>query len=88
MTFLFRIDIGYEQGRGYIAMCQDIRSNETNCGKALSIRELMRHVSQVISNQEQKSRHFPMDNGPCIVIPNKAEKDIFGFQEPQQENGE
>jgi len=87
MDFLFRIDIGYEPQRGFIAVCQDIKANQTNAGKAHSIRELMRHVSQVICNQEQANRRFPLESGPAIIIPNKAEQNIFGIQPPDN-NGE
>jgi hypothetical protein len=84
--FMFRIDIGYRFNDGYIAVCQDVKNNQTNMGKAHGIRELMRHVAQVICNQEQHNRRFPMESGPCIVIPNKAEQDVFGFKQP--DNGE
>jgi hypothetical protein len=87
MTFIFRIDIGYEPGRGYIAVCQDVQANQTNMGKELSLRKLMRHVHEVITSREQERRRFPMESGPAIVIPNKAEKDLFGFSEPES-NGE
>lgn len=68
---LFRVDIGFDPDRGYAAVITDVRQNRQKGIKGNSIRNLCRNVHQVICEEDQKARHFPLEaEHPRIITPN------------------
>ena len=68
---LFRVDIGYNPGKGYGATIVDVQLNRMKGIKGNSIRNLMRNVNQVVCDEEQKKRRFPLEqeSAPMIITP-------------------
>jgi hypothetical protein len=65
VTLLYRIDIGFDQARGYAAALCDVRRSRFKGVKANSMPELMRRLSEVLTQEEAASRHFPLESEPA-----------------------
>lgn len=62
---MFRIDIGFSEGRGYAATVLDVANNRIKGIKGHSIRQLLRRVHEVVAEEEQKKRRFPLESEPA-----------------------
>jgi hypothetical protein len=66
--FMFRIDLGFNPDKGYGATVLDVQENKIKGVKGHSIRGLMRNISAVIAEEDQKKRRFPTEVGPKLII--------------------
>jgi hypothetical protein len=68
---MFRIDIGFDPGRGYAAVLSDVQGERMKGIKGNSIRNLMRNVAKEICEEEQRRRRFPLETERArIITPN------------------
>ena len=58
---MFRIDVGYNADKGYGATVLDVANDRIRGIKANSIRNLLRSISKVVADEEQKKRRFPLE---------------------------
>ena len=59
--FLYRIDIGFDEQKGYAAVIGDIRMNRMKGVKGNSVEQLMGRLRRVVIDEEGKRKHFPME---------------------------
>ena len=59
---LYRIDIGFDQERGYAAAILDLQDKKTKGLKASSIRQLCRQIHEAVCQDEQRKRRFPLES--------------------------
>lgn len=71
---MFRVDIGFNADKGYGATVLDVTENKIKGIKGSSIRQLLRNISAVVAEEEQKKRRFPMESGgpKLIITPEEA----------------
>jgi len=67
-VIMFRVDIGFDLDRGYAAIVADVHDRKMKGIKGNSIRQLMRRVSEVICEEEQKKRRFPLESEKKLII--------------------
>lgn len=68
---LYRIDIGFSKERGYAAAITDVAGERQRGIKANSIRQLCRRLHEVICEDDQKKRRFPLEHERShIITPN------------------
>ena len=67
-TIMFKIAIGFDEGRGYAAVLHDCLDMKEKGIKGNSIRQLMRRVSQELCEEEQKKRRFPLEHERSRII--------------------
>jgi hypothetical protein len=72
--FMFRIDLGFNPDKGYGATVLDVQRQMVKGVKGSSIRQLLRNISAVVAEEEQKKRRFPMESGgpKLIITPEEA----------------
>jgi hypothetical protein len=66
--YLFRIDIGYQPGRGYAAVVFDVQLGRQKTIRGNSVRQLMRHVHSAVADEIDRKKNFPLENEPPIII--------------------
>lgn len=59
---MYRIDIGFDQARGYAAAIYDPLDRKAKGIKASNIRQLCRRIHEAICEDEQKKRRFPLES--------------------------
>lgn len=62
IRILYRIDIGFDQERGYAAAILDPNDKKSKGVKASNIRQLCRRIHEAICEDEQKKRRFPLES--------------------------
>ena len=67
VNVLFRLDIGYDPERGYAAVLVDVKNQRMKGIKGNSVRQLMRNISSVVAEEEQKMRSFPLEQESRII---------------------
>lgn len=71
VSVMYRLEIGWSPTKGYGAVLVDIAGKKMKGIKGNSIRALMRNCSQVIAEEDQKRRRFPLEHEPSrIITPN------------------
>lgn len=81
LNHMFRIDIAFDPDRGYAAVVLDVRNKREKGIKGNSIRQLLRRVHEVVAEEEQKMRRFPLEHergaAPSIITPGNGDP-LFG----------
>lgn len=68
VAFLFRIDIGLDNDRGYGATVTDVQLNRMKGIKANSMEQLMSRLRQVVLEEARKKRNFPLESEQSRII--------------------
>lgn len=70
-VLMYRMDIGFDEGRGYAAIVMDAREEKMKGIRGASIEQLMSRIRRVIIDEEGKRRHFPLESEKSrIIMPN------------------
>jgi len=86
VTLLYKIDIGFDEARGYAAVVQDVQlslEKQANVIKGIrgnSMEQLASRIRRVLIEEVEKKRHFPLESEPGLIVT----PDGFGGDE---ENG-
>ena len=71
---LFRVDYGFDPGRGYAAAIYDAQGQKSKGVRANSMRQLSRLCHEAICDVESKRRRFPLEHEQAepsrIITPN------------------
>ena len=65
---MFRVDIGFNPDKGYGATVLDVANNRMKGIKGNSMRQLLRRVHEVVAEEEQKKRRFPLESEAAKTI--------------------
>jgi hypothetical protein len=58
---MYRIDIGFDEQRGYAAVIADPLERRMKGIKGNSIEQIMSRLRRVIIDEEGKKKHFPLE---------------------------
>jgi hypothetical protein len=73
---LYKIDIGFDEGRGYAAVIQDVQlslEKQANVIKGIkgnSMEQLARRIRRVLIDEVAKRRQFPLESESSRIITN------------------
>ena len=69
---MYRMDIGFDETRGYAALLMDVRDEKMKGIRGNSIEQLMSRIRRVIIDEEGKRKHFPLESEsePSRIITN------------------
>jgi hypothetical protein len=70
VKLLFRIDIGFDEQRGYAAAVLDILNERQKGIKGNSIQQLTSRLRHVLNEEMEKRRNFPLESEPSRIITN------------------
>jgi len=71
---LFRIDIGFDENRGYAAVLLDVQGQRQKGIRGNSIHQLSSRIRHVLNEEMEKRRNFPLESEPSrIITPNGFE---------------
>jgi hypothetical protein len=62
VALLYRIDIGFDEGRGYAAAIIDVGLGRMKGIKGNSIQQLTARLRHVLNEEMEKKRNFPMES--------------------------
>lgn len=74
---LFRIDIGFDQERGYGATLTDVPNNRMKGIRGNSVEQLVSRLRNVIIEEARKKRDFPLESEPSRIITPKTGDPLF-----------
>ena len=67
---MYRLDIGFDETRGYAALVMDVREGKMKGIRGNSIEQIMSRIRRVILDEEGKRRRFPLESEPSRIISN------------------
>lgn len=70
VQLLFRIDIGFDENRGYACVVYDVKGERSKGIKGNSIQQLTSRLRNVLNEEMDKRRHFPLESEPSRIITN------------------
>ena len=71
---LYKIDIGFDENRGYAAVIQDVQmsmAKQANVIKGIkgnSMEQLASRIRHVLIDEVGKRRHFPLESEPSLIV--------------------
>lgn len=68
VQLMYRIDIGFDEDRGYAALIQDPNNEREKGVRGNSVEQLMSRLRHIIIDEENKHRHFPLESEPSRII--------------------
>lgn len=78
---LFRIDIGFDEERGYAATVYDVANERMKGVKGNSIEQLVSRLRNVVLEESRKKRNFPLESEPRspIIMPESGDPLFAGM---------
>jgi hypothetical protein len=74
VALLFRIDIGFDENRGYAAVLFDVQGERQKGIRGNSMEQLASRIRHVLIDETAKRRHFPLESEPSkLITPNGLE---------------
>jgi hypothetical protein len=74
VNLLYRIDIGFDENRGYAAVVFDVIQERQKGIRGNSMEQLASRIRHVLIDEEGKRRRFPLESEPQrIITPNGME---------------
>jgi hypothetical protein len=70
VNLLYRIDIGFDENRGYAAVVFDVIQERQKGIRGNSMEQLASRIRHVLIDEEGKRRHFPLESEPTRIITN------------------
>jgi hypothetical protein len=68
VALMFRIDIGFDEDRGYAATLMDVPLKRVKGIKGNSIEQLVSRLRNQILEEARKKRNFPLESEPSRII--------------------
>jgi hypothetical protein len=68
VRLLFRIDIGFDEGRGYGAVVFDVANDRQKGIKGNSIEQLVSRIRNVVIEEARKKRNFPTESEARSIL--------------------
>jgi hypothetical protein len=74
VQLLFRIDLGFDEARGYAAVVFDVTQQRQKGIRGNSAEQLASRLRHVLIDELNKRRNFPLESEPSrIITPNGME---------------
>lgn len=68
VAFVFRIDIGLDEDRGYGATVTDVQLGRMKGIKGNSMEQLMSRIRNVVLEEMRRKRNFPLESERARII--------------------
>ena len=73
IKFMYRVDIGFDEDRGYAALVSDVQMERSKGIRGNSVEQIMSRLRHVIIDEENRRKHFPLEHErepSRIITPN------------------
>lgn len=74
---LYQVTIGFNSEYGYAAAVMDLRDKRVKGIKGNSIRQLCRNLHELICEDDQKKRNFPLEREAPVIITPESNDPLF-----------
>jgi len=72
VNLLYKIDIGFDEGRGYACVMQDVQDSIHKGGNIIkgirgnSMEQIASRIRRVLIEEAGKRKHFPLESEPSL----------------------